>query len=541
MVTIEQNVGAMLAFGWSGDTVEEQIGVGPHAQEIVRDVEVGAVVLLGRNVADDLTRTVETLNELQAISREPLLMIADQEGGMVARFVDGVTLFPSYMALGAAGDPRLAYEAAAATATEMLAIGVNYNFAPCVDVNNNPDNPIIGTRSYAESPDRAAEFAAHAVRGYQDAGLIACAKHFPGHGDTAVDSHLALPSVPYPTDRLWEVELKPFAAAISAGVSSVMTTHILFPALDPARPATLSPEVVTGLLRKQMGYDGVVVTDCMEMKAIADVFGTPEAAVMAIEAGVDLILVCHTRSVQHETREAIIRAVRDGRISESRLDESVRRLRSLKDAYRMAERRRADPGALYGTLRCPEHLALQQRIARESVTLVRNEAGVVPLRLTAGEMVLVAGLHSSVTPLARAVRKHWDNVEALQLSGEPADVLQRAASAARGAGATIVPTCPHEPWKPPLDQELQARLVRALAGEGANTVVVAVREPYDIRAFPEIDTYVCTYGYRGGSLEAAADVIFGAVEPKGRLPVTIPESAVPRTRQSDTEVTERYF
>ncbi|MGB9619230.1 MAG: glycoside hydrolase family 3 N-terminal domain-containing protein, partial [Armatimonadota bacterium] len=193
-MTLEQKIGAMLVFGWAG---EGATGVNAHAREIVNEMQVGGVVLLGRNVADNLAETAETLNELQSMSREPLFVIADQEGGMVARFVDGVTVFPSNMAVGATGSPDLAREAAAATARELCAIGCNFNFAPCVDVNNNPDNPIIGTRSYGESPEKVAELAACAIRGYQENGMIACAKHFPGHGDTAVDSHLALPSVPY--------------------------------------------------------------------------------------------------------------------------------------------------------------------------------------------------------------------------------------------------------------------------------------------------------------------------------------------------------
>lgn len=520
-MTLEQKIGAMLMYGWAGESREEDITVNCHAREIVREMEVGGVVLLGRNVADDLRVTANTLNELQSMSREPLLMNVDQEGGMVARFSEGVTVFPSNMALGATGSPELAYKAAAATASELIALGVNYNYAPSVDVNNNPDNPIIGTRSYSESPEVVAEFGVQAIRGYQDHGMIACAKHFPGHGDTAIDSHLALPSVPYPRERLEAVELRPFRAAVAAGVSSVMTTHIVFPALDTERPSTLSPAIVTGLLREEIGFDGVVVTDCMEMKAIADNFGTPEAAVMAIEAGVDIVLVCHTLSTQREVREAILKAVKDGRISESRIDQSVERIRAMKRGYSLESRRYADPEALCRALLAPEHLALQREIAERSVTLARNEAGVVPLRAD-GERVLVVGMHSTVEPLARAVGAYCSQVKAMPLQGDADQVVQAALDAAAQADVIIVPTCPKEPWRAPIDEETQARMVRSLAALGRKLVVVAVRGPYDLRAFAEVQTYMCTYGYRGGSLEAAAALIFGAIEPRGVLPVSIP-------------------
>jgi len=496
---------------------------------------------LGRNVADDLAQTAETINELQSISREPLFVIADQEGGMVARFVHGVAVFPSNMALGATGTPHLAYKAAAATARELSAIGCNYNFAPCVDVNNNPDNPIIGTRSYGESPDKVADLAVWAVKGYQDSGMIACAKHFPGHGDTAVDSHLALPSVPYSRERLDRIELKPFRAAVEAGVSSIMTAHIMFPALDPDRPSTLSHRIVTGLLREELGFDGVVVTDCMEMKAVSDNFGTPEAAVMAVEAGVDLVLVCHTLAAQRKTREALIKAVKDGRISESRIERSVERIAALKRRYSLDTRRRVEPAALETILRHPDHLALQRTIADRAVTLVKNEENAIPLKLTPDRRVLVTGLHATVEALYEAVKLYHENTRVLKIHQDEQDPIRSALEAAAKADALIVPTCPKEPWREPIDQELQAKLVRSLSEAHKRLIVVAVREPYDLRWFPEVKTYICTYGYRGGMIEATARLIFGKIKPTGTLPVGIPERSVrPHAQDLGGEVPQ-YF
>jgi len=525
-MTLEQKVGAMLMLGWEGETPADDTTVCAKARELVREMEVGGIILMGRNVRqDDLAVTVNTINELQSLSREPLLVNVDQEGGMVARFVDGVTVMPSNMALGATRRPDLAYKACYACGEELRALGVNYDFAPCVDVNNNPDNPIIGTRSYGESPDLVSGFGAQAIRGYQDAGVIACAKHFPGHGDTAVDSHLALPSVPYPRKRLDEIELKPYRAAIAARVSSIMTTHIMFPALDPDLPSTLSPNIITGLLRGEMGYDGVIVTDSMEMKGIAANWSVPEASVMAIEAGVDIVLIPHTLSTQRESREAIIKAVKDGRIPEPRLDQSVARIAAVKRGYDLGNRRYADPNALGLALRTPEHLAIQRQIAELGVTLVRNQNGAIPLRLGAGEKALVIGTHGTVARLAAAVREHWANVDAVELAGEREDVIGQAIAAASGASAIIVPTCPSEPWKTATDQALQTDVVKALNGLGKKLIVVAVREPYDLRNFAQVGAYICAYGYREGSLEAVAALIFGAIQPRGVLPVTIPLSA----------------
>ena len=506
-MTLEQKIGQMMVCGWTGETENERVTVSSHARILIEELQVGGIIFFKHNIADDLRMTVQTINDLQAMSAEPLLMGIDQEGGMVARITEGVTVFPSNMAMGATGRSEYAYQAAAASGKQLAALGFNCNFAPNVDVNNNPDNPIIGTRSYGESPDLVAEFGAQAIRGYQDSGVIACAKHFPGHGDTSVDSHLALPTIPYDLDRLNSIELKPFRAAVNAGVSSIMTTHIMFPVLDTEFPATLSPKIVNGLLRTELGYDSVVVTDGMEMHAIAQKFGTPGAAVLAIEAGVDIVLVCGNLATQRATRSAILEAVKDGRITEQRIDESVARIDSLKRKHHLNERRKSDTEALSDILCSPQATALQREIARESVKPVVNRDGVIPFQLNPGEFVLVVGMHETVEPIADAARKYWTDVKSVTL-GSDTDSLNSVVGMASRAGAVIVPTCSKEPWKPPVDQELQAEMVNQLLEVSRRMVVVAVRDPYDIRRFPNIGTYICTYGYRGGSLEAAVARMF---------------------------------
>lgn len=518
-MNIEQKIGQMLVFGWSGSSREQQVSVNEHARELVEDMQVGGVLLLSRNVADDLRTTVDTINRLQSRSRFPLFVNADHEGGVVARIKNGVTWFASNMALGATGEPRLAYKAAAAMAKELTAVGINLNFAPCVDVNNNPDNPIIGTRSFGESPDMVSRFSRQAVRGYQDHGMIACAKHFPGHGDTAQDSHDCIPVVSRSLKQLRRFELKPFRAAIRAGVSCVMTNHVLFPDVDPDRPATLSPPILNGLLREEMGFQGLIIADCLEMKSITDNWDAGEAAVMAVEAGVDVVVAAHTLGAQRKIRTALIDAVRQGRISESRIDESVARILALKQSYELEERRYADPQFLAGLVLQPKHLELKQHIARRAVTLVRNDDGLLPLKPAPDDRILVAGAIDAVGALAHAVGDHHGNIRALRLAGLSDAGFNSGLAAAAESDYVIVPTsllCPAR------DRDLGIRLVKALVSKNHKPIVVAVKEPYDLSCFPEVGTYICAYGLRGGTLPAVAELIFGLIEPVGKLPVTIP-------------------
>lgn len=238
---------------------------------------------------------------------------------------------PGGMAIAAAGSVEDAYQAALISGRELSAMGINLNYAPVLDVNNNARNPVIGVRSFGESPEKVADYGAATIRGFQDAGVAATAKHFPGHGDTDVDSHLDLPTVRHDRARMDSVELVPFRRAIAEGVDAMMSAHIYFPALEQEKlPVTLSKAVLTGLLREELGFGGIIMTDCMEMNAIAEHYGTVEASVLAIEAGADIVLISHRADRQLAASEAILHAVAEGRISETRIDDSVRRLLALK-------------------------------------------------------------------------------------------------------------------------------------------------------------------------------------------------------------------
>ncbi len=333
--TVQEKVGQMLVCGWSDVGKGDSATANAHAQALVDDLRIGGIILMGRNISPpEQLRTV--LSNMQARAQAsglpPLLVAVDQEGGRVQRLAP-----PAYAhrrsawEIGQAGDVNTARHEAALLGKELASVGINWDFAPVLDVNNNPHNPVIGTRSYSAEADLAAQMGTSAVQGLQqDARILACGKHFPGHGDTDTDSHFALPRIPHPRARLDSVELVPFRAAITAGIGSLMTAHILFPALDNALPATLSPAILTGLLREELGFQGLVITDDLEMKGVADHWGAAEAAVLAVEAGADMLLCCHTAPTQHAIRDALVRAVHDGRLSEARLDTSLARIAQAK-------------------------------------------------------------------------------------------------------------------------------------------------------------------------------------------------------------------
>ncbi len=346
--------------GFAGHTIPQDLRL------LAREFDLGGIVLFGRNV-DSPEQVADLAREAQALAGEiPLWVSVDQEGGRVARLKSPFTVWPPMITLGRSGDEALTRRFARALAEELAAVGINLDFTPVLDILTNPKNPVIGDRALAERADDVARLGRAIIETLQAAGIAACGKHFPGHGDTAVDSHHDLPVVEHPPDRLEAVELVPFREAIAAGVASIMTGHLLIPALDEDVPGTLSPSIVGGLLKERLGFEGVVFTDDVEMKAISARYGVPEATVKAIAAGCDAVLMCGTlQEPQVAALEAVIHAVEDGTLPVARVEDALKRQRRVK--ARFLGGRRAEPlrgAALRALLGRDEHQAVAEEMAR---------------------------------------------------------------------------------------------------------------------------------------------------------------------------------
>ncbi|MDX1931258.1 MAG: beta-N-acetylhexosaminidase [Capsulimonadales bacterium] len=365
----EEKVGQLLCFGWMApDCV---LSVNRQAVECIEEFRAGAMVVMARNLAHeprparlDPSAILAMSEELQSHAAIPLLLATDQEGGRVARFgAPPFTRMPAALTLGRHGSLAEAERAAHITGQELAAVGIRWNFAPVADIHSNPENPVIGDRSFGVTAEEVAERVAAQIAGYRHSGVLSCAKHFPGHGDTREDSHFDLPTLSLDPDLLMNRELLPFRAAIGAGVPTIMTAHIVFPRFDPENPATMSPAILTDLLRKRLGFEGLIVTDCLEMKAVTERWGTARAAVRAIRAGADMVMVCHTPQRQRETRDAVLAAVRAGEISEERLTEAVRHVLEAKRQAFAADRPSLD------RIGAPEHIAFREALTGSPTTV----------------------------------------------------------------------------------------------------------------------------------------------------------------------------
>ncbi|MEV7965192.1 glycoside hydrolase family 3 protein [Sphaerisporangium sp. NPDC088356] len=505
-MSVEDKVGQLFmpvlygsrADGAHGDN-QARFGVASPAA-VVRKYHPGGVILFpwAGNV-QDVGQIVKLTGGLQKASEIPLIIGADQENGLVSRLSPLVTDVPGSMAIGATRDPGDARTAARVTGEELRALGINLDFAPVADVNVNPDNPVIGSRSFGSDPARVAAMVGAAVDGFHDAGVGSAAKHFPGHGDTKVDSHSGLPVIRHSRSQWEKIDAPPFKAAAQHGVDIVMSAHVVMPKLDPSGdPATLSKPILTGLLRGKLGYDGVVSTDALDMKGVRERYGDAEVAVRAILAGVDLLLMPPDFPKAYG---AVLDAVKSGRISRERLDQSVRRLLTLKASRGILEGSVADAGKAAEVLRSDEHRETAQGIADRSVTPVKGARG-LPVK---GD-VLVTG------PAGRRLAGMLDGASAAGTGDTPtASQIESARSAAVGADTVVVTTKDAGP--------AQTRLLSAMASTGKRVVVVSMGAPYELARLRGYDTALAVYSDGEASLKAAAKALTGALKPKGVLPV----------------------
>jgi beta-N-acetylhexosaminidase len=349
---LETLAARMVGIGFSGTTIPAEV-------DALIQRGVRSVIFFSRNV-ESAQQFADLAADVKERTSEPLLTCVDQEGGRVMRLREPFTMVPPMRAVGAAGDEKLAYQIGRILARELRAINIDQDLAPVLDVDTNPDNPVIGPRSLGRSPELVCKLGVALIKGLQDNGVAACGKHFPGHGDTSQDSHHQLPVLPHGMERIERVELPPFRAAIAAGVASIMTAHVIFTALDAKYPGTLSEPVMSGLLRKQLGFDRVVMSDDMQMKAIADHYGFDDAIVRGARVGVDLFWVCHSADLQNRAIDVLVRAVESGDLSRSRVEEANRRLDELFAQY-VKPGRRGTIGAGVGS---DEHKAVVEQVLK---------------------------------------------------------------------------------------------------------------------------------------------------------------------------------
>jgi beta-N-acetylhexosaminidase len=531
-LTLRERAGQMVNVWVLGDYTNTR---DPSFAEVLRWIEkdhVGGVTMsLGSPI-----EVAEKINAMQRASRVPLMVGADLEpnlgrleGGVFAHYMidgGGATVFPTAMAIAATGRDDDAYAVGRAIGREAKAAGILVNFAPTVDVNNNPANPVINTRSFGEDARRVATLSAAFVRGSQDAGVVATIKHFPGHGDTDVDSHAGLPIVGASMARLDSVELVPFGAAIDAGAGMVMTAHLALPAVqgDSTTPATLAPKIITGLLRDHLHFSGLAITDAMTMGGIGKGYTTEESSVLAVQAGADVLL---KPSDPTKAVDALVRAVETGSISRARIDSSVRRILEVKVRTGLAAHRLVPLDTLRDVVGAPEHRALAADIARRAITLLRDQANLIP-GPTTGRTVLVQYMPETELKAGRAfaaeVRDAAGDARVFKIGpGTPSGTLDSISRACRGAERVIVAT-----------------YVRRIEGEGRvaipervatwidslatreRVVLVSLGNPYLIRQFPQVGTYLVTYGVNESLERAGARAVLGRAPITGVSPITLP-------------------
>jgi beta-glucosidase-like glycosyl hydrolase len=515
----DQHVGGFIAFGGAQPTPGVLLNPGY------------AAATLGQPLA-----AASTFNRLQELSSVPLLNSADFETGVGMR-IAGATVFPRAMAFGATGDVRLAAEAARITALEGRAIGVHVNLAPVADVNSNPRNPIINTRAFGGTPAHVSAMVASYVRSLEEHGMVATLKHFPGHGDTDVDSHLGLPVISQPRARLDEIELPPFRTGIEAGAGAVMTSHIALPALDPApdTPATFSQPIVTSLLRRDLAFGGLIVTDSMEMQGITRLLSPGEAAVRAIQAGHDMLIDLRDTPAAFA---AIKAAVHSGSLTDARITVSAERILRMKASLGLHKQKQVALEDVPRVVGGRAHRAVAQVVSERSITLLKDERNTVPLRLPADASILYlsvldypAGwsIGAPSRTLAPELRKRWPRLMAVELSDRSTaaelDLVQATTDRYEAIVAAVFVRTAAYSGRMDLAPAL-TRLLNDLARRtrAANTPFVAILfgNPYVATFLPELPAMVLTYDYYDLAEGSAARAIAGEAPIGGRLPVALP-------------------
>ena len=511
-LTLEQKIGQLFLVSFEGTEIS------PATKKHIQQHYFGNFIYFAKNLTD--YKSIRQLSDsIQAITREnsgiPAFISTDQEGGMVARAYSGATHFPSNMSVTASGMASQVGLMAEMVGKELSALGINVNHAPVVDVNNNPDNPIIGVRAYSDDPAVVSNMAVSYINGLQKSKVMANAKHFPGHGDTSIDTHLALPTIEHDIGRLNSIELAPFKAAIAGGVDSIMTTHIIFKSIDEL-PATLSRKILTGLLREKLDFKGLIMTDSMSMDAIQDNFTMEKGCVMAINAGADLLCMRIAPEIQSRCYNTVLEAAKSGEIAIETINAAIERILHYKKKYGL-ESAPPMPQQIY-----PQHEALADEISKKSITLVEDKLGLLPLSGNkifaispppyraniADDSIVKLAAFSQTTAEALgceyaeiAVNPGKDEIEAVIKSIAGYDTILYASYNA-------------------IQYPGQVDLFNAIKAAGKQVILVSLRVPYDIFKMPGADAHVAAYEYTNRSVMNTIKALAGKLEFMGTLPVS---------------------
>lgn len=521
-MSLTKKVGKLMVAGFKGTTMSEEI------KQLIHTYHIGGIILFGRNIGTPeeilkLTTSLQ-LEAKKAGYTAPLLICIDQENGVVRRLGEGTTIIPGAMLLGATHDPSNAMFAGKMTGKELKALGVNWNLAPVVDINNNPDNPVIGVRSFGENTAEVSNMAKNSMLGLQQSGVMTTLKHFPGHGDTNVDSHLDLPIIKHDLKRLHAVELVPFKTCIAAGADAVMSAHVYFPTLEKVDnvPATLSHSVITGLLRKELGFDGIITTDCMEMDAIAKGIGTVEGCVQAVQAGVDFVMVSHLHNLQEQSIIQLEQAVREGRISEDQIDESVKRIESLANKYTSWKEIESMNTSLVeiGSI---QHRNEMKEIYKKGITEVVGpgtpilpESRVLLIYPTNEYALIVEDKRFSTLTMKEQLKKVHPNVTSVEIkTSEHETGNGELIEKAKQYDHIVVLTLNA------VQHTTQQQLVKDLIDVGKPVDIIAIRSPYDAACFTNMNRMICTYEFTETAFEVVSSYLVGKSSISGKLPVTV--------------------
>lgn len=506
-LTLEEKVGQMFMCGIQDEN---------HLLSLINNLKVGGIIYFNRNV-NDAKDALELSNKIKSISKIPLFISIDQEGGIVSRIKKNITEVSGNMAIAATNNKENAYKISKILAEELSQLGINMNLAPVVDINNNPNNPVINVRSYGENPNMVTDFGLKSLNGYKEKNIIAVAKHFPGHGDTDTDSHTLLPIVDYNENRLNNMELIPYKRMIPEGLDGIMVSHILFSKIcNDNKPATLSYDIITKLLKQKLNYKGLIITDCMEMQAITDNYGMEDAVIASILAGVDIIAISHTLDLQDKAIKAVIESVKNGVIDEDIINQAVNKILKYKKKYNITNVIK-DWEQVKDVVNTLENNKLSKEISLSSITLVKDDNSLIPINKEDNNLFIV--------PKIKSITMAEDSVDIDIYSEKKFDIIYYDLNLSDldikeiAIKADMYDKIIFGSYNINLYNK-QLNLFNTIKND--NCILVSLRSPYDyIYISKKVSTYICCYEATKLAIDSLFKILFGEEKVKGSLPVSL--------------------